>query len=110
VGLLQTTSRVFSQLRGLTHQTPLAHAEFAAKKKITRREKFLARMEDLIPWAQLLAVLEPHYPKGQRGRPPVGLERMLRVFFLQQWRGWPTKRSKTPATTVRPARVLPAST
>jgi IS5 family transposase len=69
----------------MTHQTTFAHAEFAAKKKTTRREKFLARMEEVIPWAKLLAVLEPHYPKGQRGRPPVGLERMLRVYFLQQW-------------------------
>jgi len=69
----------------MTHQTTFAHAEFAAKKKTTRREKFLARMEEVIPWAQLLAVIEPFYPKGQRGRPPIGLERMLRVYFLQQW-------------------------
>ena len=69
----------------MTHQTTFAHAEFAAKQKTTRREKFLARMEELIPWAKLLAVIEPHYPKGQRGRPPIGLERMLRVYFLQQW-------------------------
>jgi transposase, IS5 family len=69
----------------MTHPTTFAHAEFAAKKKTTRREKFLARMEEVIPWAQLLAVIEPYYPKGQRGRPPVGLERMLRVYFLQQW-------------------------
>ena len=71
----------------MTHQATFAHAEFAAKKKITRREKFLARMEEVIPWAKLLAVIEPHYPKGKRGRPPIGLERMLRVYFLQQWYG-----------------------
>jgi len=71
----------------MTHQTTFAHTEFAAKKKTTRREKFLARMEEVIPWARLLAVIEPHYPKGQRGRPPIGLERMLRVYFLQQWYG-----------------------
>lgn len=69
----------------MTHQTTFAHAEFANKKKTTRREKFLARMEEVIPWARLLAVIEPHYPKGKRGRPPVGLERMLRVYFLQPW-------------------------
>ncbi len=69
----------------MTHQTSFAQAEFADKKKITRREKFLARMEEVIPWAQLLAVIKPHYPKGERGRPPIGLERMLRVYFLQQW-------------------------
>jgi IS5 family transposase len=71
----------------MTHQPSFAHAEFATKKKTTRREKFLARMEAVIPWPQLLAVIEPFYPKGQRGRPPIGLERMLRVYFLQQWYG-----------------------
>ena len=69
----------------MTHQSSFAQAEFADKKKTTRREKFLARMEEVIPWAKLLAVIEPHYPKGERGRPPIGLERMLRVYFLQQW-------------------------
>ena len=71
----------------MTHQTSFSQAEFAGKKKTTRREKFLARMEEIIPWRGLLAVLEPFYPKGERGRPPVGLERMLRVYFLQQWYG-----------------------
>lgn len=71
----------------MTYQTSFTRAEFAAKKKITRREKFLSRMEEVIPWKQLLAVIEPHYPKGERGRPPIGLERMLRVYFLQQWYG-----------------------
>ena len=71
----------------MTHQPSFSQAEFATKKKATRREKFLARMEDLLPWAKLLAVIEPFYPKGERGRPPIGLERMLRVYFLQQWYG-----------------------
>ena len=71
----------------MTHQSSFAQAEFAAKKKTTWREKFLARMEEVIPWPKLLAVIAPHYPKGERGRPPVGLERMLRVYFLQQWYG-----------------------
>lgn len=71
----------------MTYQSSFSQAEFAAKKKTTRREKFLARMEEVIPWAKLLAVLAPHYPKGERGRPPIGLERMLRIYFLQQWYG-----------------------
>jgi len=71
----------------MTHQPSFSQAEFAGKKKITRREKFLARMETVIPWAKLLAVIDPFYPKGERGRPPLGLERMLRVYFLQQWHG-----------------------
>jgi transposase, IS5 family len=71
----------------VTHQTSFSQAEFADKKKITRREKFLARMEEIIPWPSLLTVIEPYYPKGERGRPPIGLERRLRVYFLQQWYG-----------------------
>ena len=63
----------------MTHQPSFSQAEFAAKKQVTRRETFLARMDPLIPWRNLLAVLEPFYPKGERGRPPVGLERILRV-------------------------------
>ncbi|MES7707471.1 transposase, partial [Cutibacterium acnes] len=56
-----------------------------SKKKQTRRERFLAQIEAATPWAQLVAVIEPHYPKGNRGRPPIGLERMLRIHLLQHW-------------------------
>jgi transposase, IS5 family len=78
---------MFPKLSGMTHQPSFSQAEFADKKKTTRREKFLTRMEALIPWTKLLGVLEPFYPKGRRGRPPIGLERMLRIYFLQQWYG-----------------------
>jgi len=71
----------------MIHQPSFSQVEFADKKKTTRREKFLTRMEEVIPWTRRLAVLEPFYPKAERGRPPVGLERMLRVYFLQQWYG-----------------------
>ena len=64
-----------------------AQSEYAGKKKMTRREKFLSEMEKVVPWARLVGVIEPHYPKGERGRPPVGIERMLRLYFLQQWYG-----------------------
>jgi IS5 family transposase len=66
-------------------QMSFAQAEFAGKKRITRREKFLGDMEKVMPWGRLVGVVEPHYPKGERGRPPVGIERMLRIYFLQQW-------------------------
>ena len=68
-------------------QISFATAEHLGKKRVTRREKFLAEMEQVVPWARLLGALEPHYPKGKRGRPPVGLERMLRLYFVQQWYG-----------------------
>ena len=61
--------------------------EWQGKKKRTKREKFLERMDQLVPWARLRALIEPHYPQGARGRPPLGVERMLRVYFLQQWYG-----------------------
>ena len=62
-----------------------AQAEYAGKKKTTRRERFLRDMERVVPWARLVGLIEPHYPSGQRGRPPIGIERMLRIYFLQQW-------------------------
>jgi IS5 family transposase len=58
------------------------------KKKRTRREKFLAEMERIVPWARLIAVIEPLYPtSGRVGRQPIGVPRMLRMYCLQQWYG-----------------------
>jgi IS5 family transposase len=71
----------------MQHQPSFAKTEYLSKKKITRRERFLAEMERVVPWARLVAVITPHYPSGRRGRPPIGIERMLRVYFLQQWYG-----------------------
>jgi len=66
--------------------TSFASLTFEAKKKQTRREKFLAEMEQAVPWRALLAVIEPHYPKaGRRGRQPMPLATMLRIYLLQQW-------------------------
>lgn len=69
----------------MNQQTSFAQSEYARKKKTTRREKFLSQMDAVVPWARLVAVIVPHYPAGKRGRPPVGIERMLRLYFLQQW-------------------------
>jgi IS5 family transposase len=68
-------------------QGSFSQAEYASKKKQTRRDKFLAEMEQVVPWGRLVERLRLHYPKGERGRPPIGLERMLRIHFLQQWYG-----------------------
>ena len=54
-------------------------------RKPTRRDEFLATMEAIVPWAALCEVIEPHYPKAGNGRPPIGLERMLRIHFVQHW-------------------------
>ena len=69
----------------MRRQGSFAQAEYAGKKKQTRRDKFLSEMERVVPWERLVARLQPLYPTGQRGRPPIGLERMLRIYFLQQW-------------------------
>lgn len=72
-------------MASMKQQMSFAQSEYAGKKKVTRRERFLGEMELVVPWARLCAVIEPHYPKGKRGRPPIGIERMLRIYFLQQW-------------------------
>ncbi len=54
-------------------------------RKPRRRDEFLATMEAIVPWAALCEVIEPHYPKAGNGRPPIGLERMLRIHFIQHW-------------------------
>jgi len=67
-------------------QLSLAHqADFQRCTKKTRREQFLEEMDAVMPWAELLALVAPYYSKGETGRKPVGLEIMLRVYFLQQW-------------------------
>ena len=66
-------------------QLTLATGTFETHRKPTRREKFLSDREKVVPWQDLCAVIAPYYPKGENGRPPVGLERMLRIYFLQQW-------------------------
>jgi IS5 family transposase len=60
---------------------------FEKYAKTTRRARFLSEMDRVVPWSELCAVIEPVYPKGgsEGGRPPLPLERMLRVYFLQQW-------------------------
>jgi IS5 family transposase len=58
---------------------------FERYTKKTRRQIFLEEMEEVVPWRELCALVEPHYPKPGNGRPPVGVERMLRIYFLQQW-------------------------
>lgn len=67
-------------------QMTLAMAKgFEVHGRATRKAEFLARMEGLVPWAHFCAVIEPHYPKAGNGRPPVGLERMLRMYLLANW-------------------------
>lgn len=69
----------------MAKQQTFAGLAWQNKGKQTKRERFLGEMDAIIPWAQLLEVIEPHYPKVGNGRPPLGLEKMLRIYFLQIW-------------------------
>ena len=60
-------------------------AGFEQHRRATKRDVFLATMNEIVPWQALCEVIEPHYPKPGNGRPPVGLERMLRMYFVQHW-------------------------
>ena len=66
-------------------QPTFASLAWDGKGKVTRRERFLAEMDAVIPWARLTGLIEPHYPKAGQGTQPMPLERMLRIYFLQHW-------------------------
>lgn len=66
-------------------QKTFASAAWDGKGKVTRRERFLNEMDAVIPWSRLIGLIEPHYPKAGNGRQPHPLERMLRIYFMQNW-------------------------
>jgi transposase, IS5 family len=71
---------------GMMKQMTLATGTgFELHARPTRKVEFLAKMESLMPWAELCALIEPHYPKAGNGRPPIGLERMLRMYWVANW-------------------------
>ena len=66
-------------------QRSFSDLEYAAKRKMTRRDRFLGEIDAVMPWSALVTEVEPFYPKGEgRGRPPIGVERMLRMYVAQQ--------------------------
>jgi IS5 family transposase len=66
-------------------QTTFGSMAWDKKGKVTRRERFLAEMDAVIPWSRLLALIEPHYPKAGNGTQPKPMEQMLRIYFMQNW-------------------------
>jgi len=66
-------------------QTTFASAAWDRKGKVTRRERFLAEMDAVIPWTPILELIEPHYPKAGNGTQPLPMNQMLRIYFMQQW-------------------------
>lgn len=69
----------------MKQMTLAAGTGFEKHGRATRKAEFLAQMETLVPWAEFCALIEPHYPKAGNGRPPVGLERMLRMYCIANW-------------------------
>ena len=66
-------------------QQTFSDMEYANRRKKTKRDEFLEIMEEIIPWEEWVAHVKPYYPKGKRGRPPIGIEKMLRMYLLQIW-------------------------
>ena len=66
-------------------QESFSDMEYACRKKKTKREEFLEIMDEIIPWDEWVSLIVPHYPTGKRGRPPIGIETMLRMYLLQCW-------------------------
>lgn len=66
-------------------QLTMTDAEYAGRKRITRREEFLDKMDEIIPWKRWIEMIRPHYPSGKRGRPVRGIKTMLRMYLMQVW-------------------------
>lgn len=66
-------------------QQTLTDIEYSLRKKKTKREEFLDTMDQMIPWKDWVEMIQPYYPSGKRGRPPRGIETMLRMYLMQNW-------------------------
>ena len=66
-------------------QMTFSDMEYSGRKKVTQKEKFLRLMDQIIPWGEWVRKIQPYYPDGKRGRPPRGIEVMLRMYLLQIW-------------------------
>ncbi len=66
-------------------QQSFTDIEYGNRKKKTKREEFLDIMQEIIPWDKWVEEIKPYYPSGRRGRPPIGIEKMLRMYLLQMW-------------------------
>ena len=66
-------------------QESISDMEYRCRKKKTKREEFLEIMDEIIPWEEWVTLIVPHYPNGKRGRPPIEIETMLRMYLLQCW-------------------------
>ena len=63
----------------------MSQSEYSHRKRVPKRENFLQQMNQIIPWKRWVAMISPFYPEGKRGRPPKGIECMLRMYLMQAW-------------------------
>jgi len=82
-------------------QETITDIEYSFRKKKTKREEFLEIMDEIIPWDEWVGVIEPYYPNGKRGRPPMGIEKMLRMYLLQIWFNLSDPANRRPGTLPR---------
>ena len=91
------------------NQRTFASLAWNGKGKVTRRERFLAEMDAVIPWPRVVRLIEPHYPKAGQGRQPLGLEKMLRIYFCSSGSICRTHRRRMRSTTASRCGVLRGS-
>ena len=83
-------------------QETFTDIEYSCRKKKTKREEFLEIMDEIIPWDEWVGVIEPYYPKGKRGRPPMGIEKNCGCICFRFGSTCLTRRLKMPSTTAMP--------
>lgn len=66
-------------------QQSFTDIEYGGRRRVSKREQFLDVMEEIIPWEEWVNLIEPHYYAGKRGRPPLGIDKMLCMYLLQAW-------------------------
>ena len=69
----------------MNNQLSFADVEYSNRRRITKKEQFLNAMEDIVPWEHWVSIIKPYYPSGKRGRPPIDIEIMLRMYLLHCW-------------------------
>ena len=69
----------------MSNQYTFSDMEYSNRRKVTAREKFLTQMDEIIPWEAWVAIIQPYYPNNNRGRRPIGIETMLRMYRMQVW-------------------------
>jgi IS5 family transposase len=94
----------------MSRQASFADLDYSRKKRQTRREVFLKEMEVVVPWSALLSRIESHYPKnGRRGRQPMGLGSMLRIYCMQNWFNLSDRQMEDALYEIESVRALPVS-